>query len=61
MKLEDGAIDAGGESEVVGIHDETRHEDKLINVGAGAVPAPGVPIADMMKEGRPAALYLRGG
>jgi hypothetical protein len=27
MKLEHGAIDTWGESEVVGIHDETGHED----------------------------------
>ena len=52
MKLEDGAIDARGESEVVGIHDETGHEDKLINVGAGAErAAPAASIADMMKAG----------
>ena len=27
MQLEDGAIDSRGESEVVGIHDKTGHED----------------------------------
>ena len=27
VKLEDGAIDSGGKTKVVGIHDEARHEN----------------------------------
>jgi hypothetical protein len=31
MKFEDGAVDSGSKPKVIGIHDKTRHEDKLIN------------------------------